>query len=240
MELRGDPPLAPTLISQVSLTEAPWQDPWTTASRARRFALGLVVPAVAVILVAAPLILSIYGSEYEENAVFSLRAFAFAVLPWCFFSISLSFLRAHDRHLAVAGCSAAFAVAGLAGAVAGALLSDLNGLSLGWLVGTALVAVGIEIWVHSSMRDLGRAGGAQPAPGPAAPTRSTSINSFSWGGCTGAAPRRWRGGSHTTQRSAGSRRRAPRQAKGSTCSRSTRPTPSSEALVALPSRPTRT
>ncbi len=162
--------LAPTLISQVSLSEAPWQDPWTTAARARRFALGLVVPAVAVILVAAPLILSIYGPAYEDNAALSLRALALAVLPWCFFSISISFLRAHDRHLAVAGCSAAFAVAGLTGAVAGALLGDLDGLALGWLAGTALVALGIEIRIHSSMRHLGATReGVASRPARAAP-----------------------------------------------------------------------
>ncbi len=147
--------LAPILISQVSLTETSWQDPWETASRARRFAVSLVVPAIVVIFVAAPLILSIYGPEYEDHATFVLRALALAVLPWCFFSINLSFLRAQDRHLAVTSCSAAFALSGLAGAVVGALLGDLDGLAVGWLTGTAIASLGIEAGIRSKIRDFG-------------------------------------------------------------------------------------
>ncbi len=109
--------------------------------RAARQAFGLVLPATAAVLVAAPLLLRIFGQEYERNATPLLRLLALSAIPYTVTSIILSGARVRKAmHVVIGGHGAIFvACVGLSVLLEGRF--GLTGVGAGMAIGQSLVAV---------------------------------------------------------------------------------------------------
>jgi O-antigen/teichoic acid export membrane protein len=133
--------LIPNFVAQVSLSEASRGDSATVARRSRRFALGLVVPAVACVVVLAGPVLRLYGQEYGAHATHALQLLAVSAIPWAVVAIKLSALRAAGRAREVLLLSALFALGSLAAAGGLGTVLGLPGLAIGWTAGVSGAAV---------------------------------------------------------------------------------------------------
>ena len=109
--------------------------------RAARQAFGLVLPATAAVIVAAPLLLRIFGQEYERNATPLLRLLALSAIPYTVTSIILSGARVRKAmHVVIGGHAAIFvACVGLSVLLEGRF--GLTGVGAGMAIGQSLVAV---------------------------------------------------------------------------------------------------
>ena len=137
--------LLPSTISQVSLSEGVKEGAWQIAARARRLALAVLLPLVAVVILGASPILSLYGQEYAEHSTAALRWLTIGAIPWAIISINTSSLRVEGRSAAVVALSGAFAVLSISFAIAGEELFGLAGLAGGFAAGTALAAAASEV-----------------------------------------------------------------------------------------------
>lgn len=133
--------LIPTFIAQVSLSEGSRGDLTTVARRSRRFALGLVLPAVACVVVLAGPVLRLYGQEYAAHGTHALQVLAMSAIPWAVVAIKLSVLRAAERAREVLLLSAIFALGSLAAAGGLGTVLGLPGLAIGWTAGVSAAAV---------------------------------------------------------------------------------------------------
>jgi hypothetical protein len=86
----------------------------------------------------AGLLLGIFGHAYADQAAWCLRILSMGVFPLIIISHYVALCRIQNRLISVILPIAAGAIIELAGAVIGAHLSGLVGLSLGWLAGLLL------------------------------------------------------------------------------------------------------
>lgn len=118
-------------------------DPAATALltyRTLRQTLVLVVPAVAVLIMVAPLVLRLFGSEYSTEGATLLRLLSLGAIPALVTTTYASLLRAERRvtALVVVMASQAVLVLGLTWVLLGVM--GITGVGVAWLVGQTLVA----------------------------------------------------------------------------------------------------
>ena len=108
--------------------------------RAVRQAFGLVLPATAGVIAAAPYLLRIFGKDYERNATSLLRLLALSAIPYTATSIVLSGARVRKSMRVVIGGHGAIFVAcvGLSILLEGRF--GLTGVGAGVAIGQSLVA----------------------------------------------------------------------------------------------------
>jgi O-antigen/teichoic acid export membrane protein len=108
--------------------------------RAMVHALALLVPAVVVILLAAPLVLRIFGAAYAAEGSTVLRLLALAALPNLLLTIVVSEMRV--RRQVVRAAALMTTVAAIVLVLTHALLGPLGitGAGVAWLVGQGVVA----------------------------------------------------------------------------------------------------
>jgi O-antigen/teichoic acid export membrane protein len=129
-----------SMIAEASL------DPSLLRAHSRRTVLEtarLTVPAVAVVVVAAPLILGLLGGEYSSESVVLLRLLALSALPWMVFVTYTNVARVQRRMRAVIGANVA--LSGLVFVFGLPLLATfgIEGLGLAWLAAQCTVATAI-------------------------------------------------------------------------------------------------
>lgn len=103
----------------------------------------LLVPTVVLVVVAAPLILDIFGPAYRSHSTLVLRLLALSTLPNVMIAIALAVTRVEHRHFAVIAMQAAICV--LALGLARLLLPryGINGAATAWLAAQLVVALGV-------------------------------------------------------------------------------------------------
>jgi O-antigen/teichoic acid export membrane protein len=117
--------------------------------RALTHALGLLVPAVAVVFVVAPSILRIFGTTYALQGTALLRYMALASLPTLYVTLVVSELRVHRRVLRVAAIMVALAALVLTLSYTLIDHMGITAIGIAWLVGegtVALALVAMRLW----------------------------------------------------------------------------------------------
>ncbi|WP_188191825.1 lipopolysaccharide biosynthesis protein [Nonomuraea sp. SYSU D8015] len=128
----------------VSLTVEGSFDPAQLAAncrRALRRAFVIVTPIITVAILGAPLILTIFGSEFAEEGTLLLRLMALAVLPRVLIEVYLSALRAQSRARALATVQIGLAVLVLVSTLALFPFAHVNAVGYGLLFSELLVAL---------------------------------------------------------------------------------------------------
>lgn len=138
--------VVPSVVANVALSEGSRADAWKTARHGRGFALMVCAMLMVVLIACAPLLLSLFGSEYKA-ASSALRIFSVALVPWTFVSLSVAALRAEARYGEMTWAMFGLAVSCLAGAVALGSQIGLNGVALGWTIGASLSALVLETYL---------------------------------------------------------------------------------------------
>jgi O-antigen/teichoic acid export membrane protein len=131
-----------SMIAEASL------DPALLRAHCRRTMLEtarLTVPAVAVVVVAAPRILGLLGGEYSRESVVLLRLLALSALPWIIFVAYTNVARVQRKMRAVIGANVA--LCGLVFVFGLPLLATLGieGLGVAWLAAQSAVATAIIV-----------------------------------------------------------------------------------------------
>ena len=115
--------------------------------RAVRQAFGLVLPATAAVILAAPLILRIFGADYERNATALLRLLALSAIPYTATSIILSGARVRNAMNIVIGGHGAIFVACVGLSIALEDRFGLTGVGTGVAIGQSLVAISLVAFI---------------------------------------------------------------------------------------------
>jgi O-antigen/teichoic acid export membrane protein len=120
--------------------------------KALNHALALLVPGVIIVLITAPVILSVFGASYAAQGTVVLRYMALASLPTLYVTLVVSELRVQRRMLQVAiiMVSLATIVLGLSYLFIPTL--GLAGIGIAWLVGEGSVALALVLVRRSSPR----------------------------------------------------------------------------------------
>jgi O-antigen/teichoic acid export membrane protein len=116
-------------------------DPSAVSARLRFAWKVCIVAGVglnAVILVAAPLVLSIFGSSYAEQGSTLLRLLALGIFPVTINSLYVSIARIERAFFRGAALMLAGMVVSFAGVALGARLGGLDGVGFGWLAGVSI------------------------------------------------------------------------------------------------------
>ncbi|MFE3452883.1 lipopolysaccharide biosynthesis protein [Nonomuraea sp. NPDC059194] len=124
------------------------------ARRALKRALMIITPIIGVALVAAPLILTIFGSEFAVEGTMLLRLMALAVLPRVLIEIYLSSLRALGQARRLALVQIGLAVLVLTSIMALFPFVGVDAVGYGLLFSEILVA----LLIFSSLRKILRYG----------------------------------------------------------------------------------
>jgi O-antigen/teichoic acid export membrane protein len=108
------------------------------------------------VLVGGTFILNIFGRAYAEQASVGLRLLTLSVFPLIIKNHYIALVRVRRRVRPATVVAAIGACVELAGAAVGAVLGDLPGLSIGWLVGLSLEAVWMTsmVWRAAELSDL--------------------------------------------------------------------------------------
>lgn len=103
--------------------------------------LKLLIPAVAAIVLLAPILLQVFGQEYADGGAASLRILALAAIPHVVVLMALVTARVQHRMREVIAIQAATAVIVLGGAIL--LIGPLGseGAAIAWLAGQTIVAI---------------------------------------------------------------------------------------------------
>jgi O-antigen/teichoic acid export membrane protein len=119
------------------------REPEVLAQRTRlTLMLGALagVAAIVVVGIGGDWILSVFGRNYAEQASLTLRLLTIAVLPLLIKNHYIALFRVNRRIAAAAVAVALGATLEVFGAIVGARLGGIPGLSIGWLVGLSLEA----------------------------------------------------------------------------------------------------
>ncbi|MGW0805655.1 lipopolysaccharide biosynthesis protein [Nonomuraea sp. NPDC002799] len=108
---------------------------------ALRRAFMIVTPIIAVVVLGAPLILTIFGSEFADEGTLLLRLMAVAVLPRVLIEVYLSALRAQSQARKLAMVQIGLAVLVLVSTVALFPVANVNAVGYGLLLSEILVAI---------------------------------------------------------------------------------------------------
>ena len=149
------------------------------ALRSLRRGAVVLVPAALVGVVAAPLLLSLFGPEYRAAGTTLLRLLVVATLPGLVVTTGMAVLRATGRYRRLLLVSAGVSVGVLGGAGPAVERAGITGVGWLWLGLTLLAAIALNdtlrespirailtsLWLHvRGMRVVG--GGSGPAPDP--------------------------------------------------------------------------
>ncbi|MEU4573274.1 MULTISPECIES: hypothetical protein [Nonomuraea] len=136
---------------------------------ALRRALTIIVPIIVVAVVAAPLILQVFGAKFADEGTLLLRLMALAVLPRVLIEVYLSALRAQSEARKLAAVQI-----GLAGLVLASILAlfpfaGVNAVGYGMLLSQTVVALLIfgklrKILKYDEIRHASVAHGSPGAP----------------------------------------------------------------------------
>ena len=110
------------------------------AARAGRLSLGLSLPMVATLVLAAPLLLSVFGPAYADQGTGLLRLMALSAVPYVALKMSTGLARSTQdkRRLVALTVAVAVAVLGLSAVLL--RFVGLPGVGLAWLLGVSAVA----------------------------------------------------------------------------------------------------
>jgi hypothetical protein len=122
-----------------------------------------VVPAVAVAIVAAPLVLLPFGAAYVTHGTPLLRLLLAGTLPQGLITLYLGVERVRARVNHVLGVEAATAVLVITGALVGMRWHGLVGLGLAWLVAQVTVAGLVAPRLWSAVREAASEQAHEPA-----------------------------------------------------------------------------
>lgn len=149
--------LVPSAVGSALLAEAAHDGPRLDANarRALGLSLGLVVPGALVIAVVSPLLLSVFGGTYADEAGVLLRLMALSAIPYAVNNLHVSLARARRQVASVVRFYAVFCGALLA--LSALLIPHLGASAPGivWLgVQTALAAWVLlvprrDLWIRS-------------------------------------------------------------------------------------------
>ncbi|MFC4060501.1 hypothetical protein ACFOWE_19530 [Planomonospora corallina] len=157
----------------ISLTIEGASDPAALAGRCRlalRRTLMLLVPAVAVTALAAPLILRLgWGASYAEHGADALRLLALASVPHAFIEIYLGVLRARSRARALLLFQALLCVLVVGASFVFFRTHGITGVGLGTLAAQLVVAAAVAPGLVGVLRKGGAARAALPPEAPASP-----------------------------------------------------------------------
>jgi O-antigen/teichoic acid export membrane protein len=103
--------------------------------------LKLLLPAVAVVLLCAPLILGVFGPEYAAGGTLTLRLLALAPLPHAIVLLALVTARLQQRLREVIAIQAATSITILGTSLALVGTYGGEGAAIGWLGGQTVIAV---------------------------------------------------------------------------------------------------
>jgi O-antigen/teichoic acid export membrane protein len=110
----------------------------------------LVVPGIAALALAAPLLLAPFGAEYAERATPVLRLLLLGAIPQGVVAIYLGVERVRARMRRVIAVEALTVVLVSAGAVAAMGPLGLAGVGVAWCVGHTAVALAVALPLRSS------------------------------------------------------------------------------------------
>ncbi|MBA2893627.1 lipopolysaccharide biosynthesis protein [Nonomuraea soli] len=122
--------------------------------RALRRAYTILVPVIAITLLAAPLILMIFGQEFADEGTTLLRLMALAVLPRVLIEVYLSALRAQGQARRLAFVQIGLAVLILGSILALFPIAGVEAVGWGLLVSELLVAA----LIYGELRKILRVG----------------------------------------------------------------------------------
>ncbi|MDP4502745.1 lipopolysaccharide biosynthesis protein [Nonomuraea turcica] len=128
----------------VSLTVEGSFDPARLAAncrRALRRAFMIVTPLIAVAILGAPLILTIFGPKFAEEGTLLLRLMSLAVLPRVLIEVYLSALRSQSKARSLAIVQIGLAVLVLVSTIALFPFAGVNAVGYGLLFSELLVAI---------------------------------------------------------------------------------------------------
>lgn len=102
--------------------------------------LRLMVPVVAIVIVGAPYILSVFGESYAQEATAALRLLALSALPYIITTIYLNIARVRRRMLSVVAILSTICV--LTPSFSYLLMGSygITGIGLSWLLSQTIVA----------------------------------------------------------------------------------------------------
>jgi O-antigen/teichoic acid export membrane protein len=135
----------PAMVANVVLSEGSREDPWTASRRGRRLAMVIATPVTLLFLLGAQPILSVFGHDYEQ-AAWMLRIFALSLIPWAVMSLDLAAMRVEARYQAMNWTMLTLALSTLIGAVVLGVTLRLDGVALGWTLGTLLTTTGLRLY----------------------------------------------------------------------------------------------
>jgi O-antigen/teichoic acid export membrane protein len=165
--------LLPTVLSTSLLVEAASSEASfeRDGRRVVRQLVTIVGPLVVVLVVAAPLILGIFGGAYAAEGSDALRLYALAGVPFSLIQLSFIRLRLERRVRWVLASQVVLAVANVAGSLALLPRLGLVGAGLTTLVAESVVAlflVRTELWgvVLGPSRSPAVEGATNPRPQP--------------------------------------------------------------------------
>lgn len=111
------------------------------AARAMGHTLLLLSLGIAVIVLAAPIVLGLFGAAYVDEGVLLLRILALSALPFGIICVHLGVARVEGRIAAVAGLQAAMMILVLGCGAAFLQRFGLVGIAIAWLLAQSLIAL---------------------------------------------------------------------------------------------------
>ena len=117
------------------------------AGRTLREALRIVVPAVAVLVLAAPLLMGLLGEGYADG-VGLVRLLALSAVPYAVTSVWVTRARVQRRMRVVVAAYGALCATVLAAGVPLLALMGVQGLGIAWLAAQTAVAAGLWLATH--------------------------------------------------------------------------------------------
>lgn len=137
--------------------------------RALRRALMIITPIIVVAVVAAPLILTIFGDGFAAEGTTLLRLMALAVLPRVLIEVYLSALRAQGRARELAIVQIGLALLVLVSILVLFPFAGVNAVGYGLLFSELLVALLISSGLRKVLKfgETGQPSVSQGSPGPA-------------------------------------------------------------------------
>jgi len=122
----------------------------------------IVVPLVVVIVVAAPLILDVFGSAYSANGTPVLRLLALAAIPNLVNVLYIAIARVQRRTEAIVLVQGALCLLGLGLSYLLLRRSGIVGVGIGWLVSQTVIAAVLLLTQLRSLVLPARLGAARP------------------------------------------------------------------------------
>jgi O-antigen/teichoic acid export membrane protein len=115
----------------------------------------LLIPTVVIVVVAAPLILDVFGPAYRSHSTLVLRLLALSTLPNVVLALALAVARVTHRNVAVVGMQAAVCTLALG---LGRLLLPrygINGAAFAWFAAQLAIALAVSPLLFRSLRRPG-------------------------------------------------------------------------------------